>query len=202
MLMVGTIIGPGTIFLMLVGAFVAAFKISNWDSFYYNLAPIVAYTVCCLTCKTNIQVWDNMKYIVTTLCSVDVGSTHQTIFCACALFSANFVRDPVHLLRSSDDGGNCGYFAAVRRGRNRFSISYLSYRYGGVVLHRRLPPPTRVLVHRPGSHLLAVHPRYVPASHHLLHYEPKRCLLGNQRGIEVSVLVMDSWAEKLTKDFS
>jgi hypothetical protein len=40
MLMAGTIIGPGTIFLMLVGAFVAAFKISNWLSFYYNLVTI------------------------------------------------------------------------------------------------------------------------------------------------------------------
>ncbi len=40
---------------MLVGAFVAAFKISNWYSFYYNLIPIVVYTVCCLTCKTQIQ---------------------------------------------------------------------------------------------------------------------------------------------------
>ncbi len=55
MLMMGTIIGPGTIFLMLVGAFVAAFKISNWDSFTYNLIPIVIYTVCCLTCKTQWQ---------------------------------------------------------------------------------------------------------------------------------------------------
>ena len=55
MLMTGTIIGPGTIFLMLVGAFVAAFKISNWYSFYYNLIPIVLYVGVCLTCKTNIQ---------------------------------------------------------------------------------------------------------------------------------------------------
>lgn len=55
MLMMGTIIGPGTIFLMLVGAFVAAFKISNWISFYYNLIPIVVYTICCMTCKTSIQ---------------------------------------------------------------------------------------------------------------------------------------------------
>ena len=55
MLMIGTIIGPGTIFLMLVGAFVAAFKISNWISFYYNLIPIVVYVGVCLTCKTNIQ---------------------------------------------------------------------------------------------------------------------------------------------------
>ena len=56
MLMAGTVIGPGTIFLMLVGAFVAAFKISNWYSFYYNLMPILIYTLVCLTCRTSIQV--------------------------------------------------------------------------------------------------------------------------------------------------
>ena len=55
MLMVGTIIGPGTIFLMLVGAFVAAFKISNWVSFYYNLIPIVVYTGTCLMAKPKWQ---------------------------------------------------------------------------------------------------------------------------------------------------
>ncbi|CAG0919230.1 unnamed protein product [Notodromas monacha] len=37
MLMMGTILGPGTIFLMLVGAFVAAFRIDNWTSFTANL---------------------------------------------------------------------------------------------------------------------------------------------------------------------
>lgn len=55
MLMVGTVIGPGTIFLMLVGAFVAAFKISNWVSFYYNLIPIVVYTATCLLAKPKWQ---------------------------------------------------------------------------------------------------------------------------------------------------
>ena len=55
MLMVGTIIGPGTIFLMLVGAFVAAFKISNWVSFYYNLIPIIVYTGTCLMAKPKWQ---------------------------------------------------------------------------------------------------------------------------------------------------
>ncbi len=53
--MSGTIIGPGTIFLMLVGAFVAAFKISNWLSFYYNLIPIVVYVGVCLVCKPSWQ---------------------------------------------------------------------------------------------------------------------------------------------------
>uniref|UniRef100_A0A0C9RWL3 chitin synthase n=1 Tax=Fopius arisanus TaxID=64838 RepID=A0A0C9RWL3_9HYME len=56
LLMGGTILGPGTIFLMLVGAFVAAFKIDNWTSFYYNIFPILLFMVVCFTCKSNIQV--------------------------------------------------------------------------------------------------------------------------------------------------
>jgi len=55
MLMMGTIIGPGTIFLMLVGAFVAAFKIGNWTSFQYNMIPIIVYTGTCLLCKSKWQ---------------------------------------------------------------------------------------------------------------------------------------------------
>ncbi|KAF2352209.1 Nucleotide-diphospho-sugar transferase, partial [Trinorchestia longiramus] len=47
MLMAGTILGPGTIFLMLVGAFVAAFNIGNWPSFEYNIIPIVLFMVVC-----------------------------------------------------------------------------------------------------------------------------------------------------------
>ncbi|KAL1514128.1 hypothetical protein ABEB36_003439 [Hypothenemus hampei] len=55
LLMGGTILGPGTIFLMLVGAFVAAFQIDNWTSFYYNLYPILFFMIVCFTCKSNIQ---------------------------------------------------------------------------------------------------------------------------------------------------
>ncbi|XP_043284738.1 chitin synthase chs-2 isoform X1 [Venturia canescens] len=55
LLMGGTILGPGTIFLMLVGAFVAAFKIDNWTSFYYNIIPILLFMFVCFTCKSNIQ---------------------------------------------------------------------------------------------------------------------------------------------------
>ncbi len=62
MLMIGTIIGPGTIFLMLVGAFVAAFKISNWYSFYYNLIPIAIYTIVCLVGKSNLQLLLSGQY--------------------------------------------------------------------------------------------------------------------------------------------
>ena len=40
---------------MLVGAFVAAFKIGNWQSFQYNLVPIVVYTATCLLLKPKWQ---------------------------------------------------------------------------------------------------------------------------------------------------
>lgn len=56
MLMVGTVLGPGTIFLMLVGAMVAAFKISNWYSFYYNIIPILIFMVVCFIFKNDVQV--------------------------------------------------------------------------------------------------------------------------------------------------
>lgn len=64
MLMGGTVLGPGTIFLMLVGAFVAAFKIDNWTSFYYNIIPIILFMVICFTCKSNIQVNCHYKNVI------------------------------------------------------------------------------------------------------------------------------------------
>ncbi|XP_011705416.1 PREDICTED: uncharacterized protein LOC105460624 isoform X2 [Wasmannia auropunctata] len=54
-LMGSTILGPGTIFLMLVGAFVAAFHIDNWTSFWYNLIPIGVFVGVCFTCKERMQ---------------------------------------------------------------------------------------------------------------------------------------------------
>lgn len=56
MLIVGTILGPGTIFLMLVGAMNAVFHISNWDSFAINLIPIMLYIIICFTCESDIQI--------------------------------------------------------------------------------------------------------------------------------------------------
>ncbi len=57
MMMVGTILGPGTIFLMLVGAFTAAFQISNWDSFLVNLVPIFVFMLVCFTLDSKIQLF-------------------------------------------------------------------------------------------------------------------------------------------------
>ena len=57
MLMIGTILGPGTIFLMLVGALVAVFRISNWYSFNLNMIPIFIFVVICFTCETKVQIF-------------------------------------------------------------------------------------------------------------------------------------------------
>uniref|UniRef100_A0AAN0LHG8 chitin synthase n=1 Tax=Polyphagotarsonemus latus TaxID=1204166 RepID=A0AAN0LHG8_9ACAR len=56
MLMVGTVLGPGTIFLMLVGALVAVFRISNWYSFQLNLLPITIFMLICFTMKNQYQI--------------------------------------------------------------------------------------------------------------------------------------------------
>jgi chitin synthase len=53
---VGSILGPGTIFLMLVGAFVAVFKIDDWTGFLYNIVPILIYMFVCLVCQSKVQV--------------------------------------------------------------------------------------------------------------------------------------------------
>ena len=65
--MAGTILGPGTIFLMLVGAFVAAFRIDNWTSFQYNIYPIVLFLIVCFTLKSNIQVGSRALCVVNNL---------------------------------------------------------------------------------------------------------------------------------------
>ena len=57
MMMVGTVLGPGTIFLMLVGALNSAFGISNNDAFMYNLIPILGFMIICYTLKSDMQLF-------------------------------------------------------------------------------------------------------------------------------------------------
>lgn len=57
MMMVGTVLGPGTIFLMIVGAFTAAFSISNWTSFLVNLIPLLAFMFVCFVLDSKIQLF-------------------------------------------------------------------------------------------------------------------------------------------------
>ncbi|XP_076350653.1 chitin synthase chs-2-like isoform X2 [Tachypleus tridentatus] len=56
LLMIGTILGPGTIFLMLLGAMVAALGIDNWTSLWINLIPIIFFTIICFLANNNTQI--------------------------------------------------------------------------------------------------------------------------------------------------
>jgi len=53
---VGSILGPGTVFLVLVGALALAFGIDIWGSFLLNIVPILIYTFVCFFCKEKTQV--------------------------------------------------------------------------------------------------------------------------------------------------
>ncbi|XP_038118969.1 chitin synthase chs-2 [Culex quinquefasciatus] len=55
MLMFGTILGPGTIFLMMVGALVAVFRIDIWTSFLWNGVPLAGFMAICYWMKQKYQ---------------------------------------------------------------------------------------------------------------------------------------------------
>ena len=105
--------GPGTIFLMLVGAFVAAFKISNWISFYYNLIPIIVYMGVCLMAPSKWQLI--LSAILSTfyalvMMAVIVGTSLQLgevrFLCFHRFFSI-FLKNWISIrLRNFKDGGS------------------------------------------------------------------------------------------------
>ncbi|XP_058825614.1 chitin synthase chs-2-like [Topomyia yanbarensis] len=55
MLMFGTILGPGTIFLMMVGALVAVFRIDIWTAFLWNGVPLAGFMAICYWMKQKYQ---------------------------------------------------------------------------------------------------------------------------------------------------
>lgn len=56
-LMVGTVLGPGTIFLMLVGSIVAAFQTDQWTSFYWNVIPVAVFLFVCAMFDSKVQLF-------------------------------------------------------------------------------------------------------------------------------------------------
>ncbi|GAB6025457.1 hypothetical protein CHUAL_011200 [Chamberlinius hualienensis] len=56
MLMVGTVLGPGTIFLMMIAAFVSAFSVPTSTAFYFNAIPLLIFIIMCFAAKPNNQV--------------------------------------------------------------------------------------------------------------------------------------------------
>ena len=57
MMMTGTILGPGTIILMLVGAFSTAFSISTDLAMILNFIPMILFMMICFTLKSDIQLF-------------------------------------------------------------------------------------------------------------------------------------------------
>ena len=56
LIMIGTVLGPGSIFIMIAGSISAVFGVGNWESFAMNLVPIALYVVICLKTKTDFQI--------------------------------------------------------------------------------------------------------------------------------------------------
>ena len=52
-MMLGTVIGPGSIFLMLIGAFNIAFGLSNSDSLILNAVLVAIFVLACCFLKSN-----------------------------------------------------------------------------------------------------------------------------------------------------
>ena len=55
-MMIGTILGPGSIYIMLCGALGVAFGMDNWTSFLINLVPLTGFIVICFYAKSNHQI--------------------------------------------------------------------------------------------------------------------------------------------------
>lgn len=89
--------------------------------------------------------------------------------------------NPVSHIRADYDGRHRWYSAAVRRGRNRFSVGHFLDIAVGIVLHSRLSASTGVLVRRSRTPLSTHDPLHVPVAHPLLHHQPQRRLLGHAR---------------------
>ena len=56
LIMIGTLLGPGSIFIMIAGSISSVFGVGNWESFAMNLVPIVLYVIICLRTKTDFQI--------------------------------------------------------------------------------------------------------------------------------------------------
>ena len=56
MMLVGTVLGPGSIFIMLAGGLSIAFGLSNGWSFLVNLVPISIFILICFYAKPKYQI--------------------------------------------------------------------------------------------------------------------------------------------------
>uniref|UniRef100_A0A1B0AE11 chitin synthase n=1 Tax=Glossina pallidipes TaxID=7398 RepID=A0A1B0AE11_GLOPL len=65
MLMVGTVLGPGTIFLMMVGALVTVFSTGIWNAFLWNFIPLLTFILSCIYLKQKYQLL--LAFVISSL---------------------------------------------------------------------------------------------------------------------------------------
>ena len=78
LLMVSTVIGPGSIVLMLVGAFSLAFGLSNVNSLIFNVVLVGIFVLACLFLKSDMQIM--MAQILTLLYAVIMIAVYIGVF--------------------------------------------------------------------------------------------------------------------------
>ncbi|KAL9910765.1 chitin synthase 2 isoform 3-T3 [Glossina fuscipes fuscipes] len=65
MLMIGTVLGPGTIFLMMVGALVTVFSTGIWNAFLWNFIPLLTFILSCIYLKQKYQLL--LAFVISSL---------------------------------------------------------------------------------------------------------------------------------------
>lgn len=97
-MMFGTILSPGTIFLMLVGAMNTAFNLPTQYSFYLNFAPVLTFVIVCFTCKTEFQLLIAQIFstfyamlMLAVLVSTAIEIKEKTIFSPSVLFFVGMI---------------------------------------------------------------------------------------------------------------
>ena len=56
MMLIGTVLGPGSIYVMLCGALGVAFGMTNWTAFLVNLIPLIGFICICFWAKSDMQI--------------------------------------------------------------------------------------------------------------------------------------------------
>ncbi len=173
-MMFGTVIGPGTIFLMIVGSVNSAFKIDQLTSFVLNLIPIVLFIVVCLTTKSSTQIVVaellSILYAIIMMVSPRRRATTASLFLL------------VFLLPPPPPGRAGGHHPRTERRRPAVAVGHLPDDDGLQFHHSGHRPPARVLVSALRPRLLPDRAVHVPAAHHLLAEQPQQRVLGHARG--------------------
>lgn len=163
--MVGTVLGPGTIFLMIVGSFNVAFGMDNWTSFWVNLVPIIGFIIICMTTKAKFQVAFTPISIEKVLCNkCSTGHGGST---------------PQYVLRNRHDGRARRHNITAHARRPGISVRHFLAHDSLFVHNSRHSSPSRVLVFAHRRHLLPDGPIDVPSAHCLLRLQPEQRFVGH-----------------------